>query len=325
MDTSTTHGAADVRTGSTAGADAPAPGVRSGLTKALDEASPELISYLGLRVAIIALTALLAVAVFLENAHLRELSWDGKLEGFVALGSISSYWYTSAQSVFIAVLVGYGICLIAIKGETSFEETCLNASGLCAPVVGFVPTYWASCGAVAPYRTWCQGQSGFEGRIATSIVATLVAGGVVIAVFLALTVLRGRGPAPHVIVGFAVTVGFYVAMLVWFVVARDGFVRGAHGVAAIGLFGGVFVVAVSRTLRARTRPDPAVKAPVAALYLVSTVALGLSLVAVVGIFLAVPAAEGSSRLFWIEWVLLFFFVVFWLVQTLDFWERKRPR
>jgi hypothetical protein len=320
------------------------------MTTSLPRVSVELATYIGLRIAILALTVLLAASVFLENAQLRSMAWSGKLEGFVALGSISAYWYTPAQSVLVAVLVGYGVCLIAIRGETAAEEILLNVSGLFAPVAAFVPTVWIDCPTTAPYPVWCPDRNGFADRVANGVVAVAVTGGLVIATFLVLALVQRRRAEPQAVAGFAVTVAVYAGMLVWFAVDRAGFAHGAHHLAGVLLFGGVLVVAILRTVRTRTPPAPGAppargararvralvagggappfstdrRGPVAALYLVTSVALGLSFVLVVWIVVATRDDVGAPRLFWIEWVLLVFFVVFWLVQTLDFWSRNRP-
>ncbi|WP_425953462.1 hypothetical protein [Xylanimonas sp. McL0601] len=88
------------------------------------------ITYFYLRVAIILLVALLAVAV------LRE---DRSPASGVPLGSISASWYTPVQSIFVAVLVGAGVAMIAIRGR-GIQEPLLNVAGLFAPIVAFVPT-----------------------------------------------------------------------------------------------------------------------------------------------------------------------------------------
>lgn len=54
--------------------------------------------------------------------------------------SISAYYYTPTQSVFVGALVALGVCMIALWGKFPTEDASLNLAGLLAPVVAFVPT-----------------------------------------------------------------------------------------------------------------------------------------------------------------------------------------
>ena len=88
------------------------------------------LTYFYLRVAIILLVALLAVAV---------LRQDRSHPSGVPLGSISLAWYTPVQSVLVAVLVAAGVAMIAIRAR-GIQEPLLDFAGLLAPLVAFVPT-----------------------------------------------------------------------------------------------------------------------------------------------------------------------------------------
>jgi hypothetical protein len=54
--------------------------------------------------------------------------------------SISAYYYTHAQAVFVGALVAIGTCLICLRGSTDHEDVLLNVAGMLAPVVAIVPT-----------------------------------------------------------------------------------------------------------------------------------------------------------------------------------------
>jgi hypothetical protein len=54
--------------------------------------------------------------------------------------SISAYYYTSAHSVFVGVLVAIGVALTVIKGRTAAEDWLLGIAGVFAPIIAFVPT-----------------------------------------------------------------------------------------------------------------------------------------------------------------------------------------
>ena len=54
--------------------------------------------------------------------------------------SISAYYYTDAQPYFVAVLVGLGVLLIVIQGQTPWEDALMNSAGALAPLVALLPT-----------------------------------------------------------------------------------------------------------------------------------------------------------------------------------------
>lgn len=54
--------------------------------------------------------------------------------------SISAYYYTSAQPVFVGVLIGLGVLLIVIQGRTPWEDALMNTAGALAPFVALFPT-----------------------------------------------------------------------------------------------------------------------------------------------------------------------------------------
>ena len=54
--------------------------------------------------------------------------------------SVSAYYYTPVRAIFVGVLMAIGLCLIVIKGSTTWEDATLNAAGMLAPIVAVVPT-----------------------------------------------------------------------------------------------------------------------------------------------------------------------------------------
>ncbi|ACZ31111.1 hypothetical protein Xcel_2093 [Xylanimonas cellulosilytica DSM 15894] len=159
------------------------------------------LTYFYLRVGIIVLVGLLTVAV------LRE---DRAPANGVALGSISASWYTPVQSVFVAVLVGAGAAMVALRGR-GIQEPLLNLAGLFAPVVAFVPTpepVQGPCfGRVADPSLAAQQTPTIEGRWNAAACAEFVArvdgaivpyfwvGSVALVATLVYVVLRKRNPA----------------------------------------------------------------------------------------------------------------------------------
>lgn len=89
-------------------------------------------TYLALRAAMVILPVWLLIACTIAHLHRAYPSrWP--------LKSVSAYYYTSAQPVFIGVLIGIGVLLIVIQGSTPWEDAALNLAGFLAPFVALIP------------------------------------------------------------------------------------------------------------------------------------------------------------------------------------------
>ena len=86
-------------------------------------------SYRYLRLSIVVVVLALLASVLIERSHV-----DCFQE------SISAYFYTPVQAMFVSALVVIGVCLIAVRGRTTGEDVLLNLAGVLAPIVAFVPT-----------------------------------------------------------------------------------------------------------------------------------------------------------------------------------------
>ena len=86
-------------------------------------------SYRYLRIAMVLLLVALAAAVFYQSGQ------QGSL-----LASVSAYYYTPAQAVFVGALIGLGASMIALQGMNDAEDMFLNLGGMFAIVVAIVPT-----------------------------------------------------------------------------------------------------------------------------------------------------------------------------------------
>lgn len=87
-------------------------------------------SYRYLRLAMVGLLLCVAVAVLIQI-------WR---QGWNLLGSVSAYYYTPAQAIFVGGLIGLGACMIALLGTTTVQEVSLNLGGVFAAIVAIVPT-----------------------------------------------------------------------------------------------------------------------------------------------------------------------------------------
>lgn len=87
-------------------------------------------TYTALRLGSVGVIAVLTIAIIREYNSASEC----------LQGSISAYYYTPVQSVFVGTLLALGLVMIVLWGKTAFEDGFLNLAGLLAPVVAFVPT-----------------------------------------------------------------------------------------------------------------------------------------------------------------------------------------
>jgi hypothetical protein len=95
----------------------------------IESAGTQAKSYRYLRIAMVGLLIALAAAVFYQSSQ------QGSF-----LASVSAYYYTPAQAVFVGALIGLGASMIALQGLTDAEDQFLNLGGIFAIVVAIVPT-----------------------------------------------------------------------------------------------------------------------------------------------------------------------------------------
>jgi hypothetical protein len=295
-------------------------------------------SYRYLRLAMVGLLVALAVAVFHQTVE------QG---GF--LPSVSAYYYTPAQPVFVGALIALGAAMVALRGTTATEDVTLNIGGLAAIVVAIVPTSRgedheaalracaesdAAQAAADPADPACPTLRALEeatrANVENSFLALLVVVALaLVAGFLFLRRDDGRRPAAEqrtgnwaLIAGVALWAG---GVLAW-ATSLDRVVELGHYIAAGGLLLSVLVVAVlnlnrrQENLAPRTRPagaaGRAARAMVAPrrVFFYSWIAAALLLVALVSVGVALL---GVTTVFLVEIVVALLFAVFWVVQTLE--------
>jgi len=255
--------------------------------------------------------------------------------------SISAYYYTPVQAVFVGAVVAMGVAMVVILGRNGVEDAFLNLAGLLAPIVAFVPTSDANrCSLVdaAGERGGTPAQEVVDATrtaIDNNVVAyfVLFAVGLVAMSWLTRSKQLPDRPVVHedrrpyrislvlAILALAVGVGTYAFM-------RDGFYAHAHFVSASSLFGCVIVVVYANAYdRANKQSDTdASSPPVGGL----AVARRRDPYAALGglMILAVVIIGGLGRLTeWEYWVLVLeatligLFGVFWLIQTWEYFRK----
>lgn len=186
-------------------------------------------TYRYLRLAIVAMVVALGVSIV-------DVYWESKdLET-----SISRYYYEETHAIFIGALVMIGVCLIAIRGESDFEETALNYAGMLAPVVALVPTTAPAKGLTVNTDT-----------IGQNLVAMGVAGivTVIVALLLASWLRQQRLARPlktTTVAGLVLASATLVALRYLYV---EHGTTAAHNVAAVLMFVALWTVVTRNAAR----------------------------------------------------------------------------
>jgi hypothetical protein len=206
-------------------------------------------------------------------------------QGWHPLGSVSAYYYTPAQAIFVGGLIGLGACMIALKGTNDVEDVFLNLGGMFAAVVAIVPTSRGE-----DYKTAIQACQETNGSLlvpkpsnldcptvnaladaaranVNNNISTLLIVGAIGLVATAMFALRyrglsrgGRGPVPNPSSPQKFWWGFGAALAVWaagavvFAAYTNWFTSNAHYIAAGGLFTCIVVVAMANAFRRKDTP-----------------------------------------------------------------------
>ena len=298
----------------------------------IPDAEIQAASYRYLRIGLIALLLALGAAVGYQSGQ----------QGF-ALASVSAYYYTPAQAIFVSALIGLGVCMIALQGLTNDEDVFLNLGGMFAMVVAVVPTgrgadfdtALRACRKVG--GTLNQGvtgkpdcpsvlalQNATTANVENNMTALLIVGGLVL-LLAAILLWRKRQAIPAGSVRWWVLGGFAAALLIWLValvalvISAKWLAGNAHYIAAAGLLACILLVAFSNARRRRKSQQAAQTSPVRNPYaLVAVVMLAGAAVSIV-LWLI-----NAISLFWVEIVVALLFAIFWATQTISL-EREASR
>ncbi len=254
-------------------------------------------SYRWLRLALVILVLSLGVSLLIER-------WQAGCWST----SISASFYTPVKSVFVGGLVAIGVCLVAIRGRTDWEDNLLNIAGMLAPIVAFVPTSppGTVCSSV-PYTV--QDPEPFI----NNNVLSLAIGGMLAMGVAYFSARRNGATAVRITrtnqLGFGIALALIIAGLAWYAIDRPTFIEFAHGYAALALFIAIGVVVWINRRIARPRFGR-LYGMIAAFMLVSAV--------IVLVANAIVDQWDHMTLF-IEALEIGAFAVFWTLQTVEHW------
>jgi hypothetical protein len=266
-------------------------------------------TYRYLRLAMVAMVLGLAVSVVHEVLRVEGNCWQTSLSG---------YYYTPVQNLFVGALVAIGVCLVSLKGNTDSEDVLLNFAGICAPFVALVPIHDPSaCGVVTDGLNR-------DLDIANSVTALLAVFGSALTALAVLWWHNRRHPEDEPpptrieILGYAESVLVLVAAVAVFRLQPEWFDRYGHPVAAVAMFAFVFLnVAVNAVNIHYERRGT--DAPVRRLNRYTWIALAMAVSAVGGVLLGWRGVEHWLLL--VEASLIGWFAVFWGFQTWELWDQ----
>lgn len=238
------------------------------------------------------------------------------------LPSISHYYYTPANTMFVGALMAVAVSFFALSGRGA-ERVLLDVAAVVVPLVAIVPTQ-ISPGSVPGIDSTCADGAGscvprsFDAAVDTGILTYLIVGLVVLLIAAALSVfgeVDRAGALLSIVIGGAILLG--VGLTWW--LAEDAFLAWAHLVAAVAFFGIMAAVATISAISPTGRGAPrwlqgAYIAIASALVLV---VIGMPLYgslhigAVFGVFVG-------------EVLALLLFAAFWILQSIHYWRVDDP-
>ena len=246
------------------------------------------------------------------------------------LPSISHYFYSAAQPVFVGALIAASLALAALSGR-GLETTLLDVAAVFAPLIAIVPTavYGRSLerqlGVACPPATMCVPES-YDDQVRNGVATYLVLLVVVVALGLVLR-RRGRigGRGIYVVGAVAIVTAVAIVGLAFIPGLNAGFPSndlfpvGIHYAATIAFFGAFAAVPIINAFRLTTDDETKPRLWQKLVYL--AVALVLVADLIVLVFFA-ASLEPAPVVFICEAIALVLFAVFWFVQTAQRWDER---
>jgi hypothetical protein len=252
-----------------------------------------------LRVAIVVLVFGLFLAVGYEAAI---------VPGHCFQKSISAYYYTPVRGYFVAALLGVGVCLFCLKGNTDVEDGLLNLAGMFAPVVALVPTpEWDRCASVPGSRDHVSEQ------VANNMFALSVVGSIGLIVIAVLVRRRLPQLPPYAQMGYAASAVVWIAMTLFFAFDLKGFVGNAHYAAAVPMFICVVAVVFVNALGYKEKTEASSAQN-------RYTAVGWAMIVTSALVAGGACLGWEHAVIAIEVDLIVLFAAFWIIQTKELWS-----
>jgi hypothetical protein len=288
----------------------------------IKQGDPVLLTYRYLRVAIVAVVLVLFVSLTMQIVTDHGRLGSGE-EWWHA--SISAYFYSPVQSIFVGTLVAIGTCLIAIKGRRGAEEVLLNFAGMSAVAVALIPTPLDA--AMCTAEPYCLD---VPERVGNNVGTLLLVGGVVL---LLSTWPRRRDLGHRAGWDLWLTWVAWAGTGIWLLAWPASFLASAHYSAAVLLFACLVAVAwingsdhaVTAQALERLRGMSARAYRVwyrwIAVVMAAVLVVGLATMVILDRYL--PDLFPQT-LFVVEAVMMLIFALFWVLQTIEFWDIGLP-
>lgn len=238
------------------------------------------------------------------------------------LPSISHYYYTPANTVFVGALMAVAVCFFALSGR-GVERVLLDVAAVLVPLVAIVPTM-ISPGSVPGIDSSCDGgartcvPTSFDAAVDTGVLTYLLVGLLVVLLAAGLTV-AGQVARSGTLLSLAIAGTVLLAVWLAWWLAHEAFLRWAHLVSAVGFFGIIAAVAVVNAIAPTGRDAPR--------WLKGTyIAIAVALVLVV-VGMPVYGELHAGAVFGVfvgEVLALALFAAFWILQSVQYWRVDDP-
>jgi hypothetical protein len=298
-------------------------------------------TYRYLRIGMIGAVVLLAVSIGIEVNKADCLQT-----------SISAYYYTPVEAIFIGFLIALALALIVYKGRSAWEDFFLNIAGILAPVVAVAPTTDVGrCWSVPPIKFPVREDGTLANWVVTNIennIYAVLAIGLFAVVVMIITATKDARPDAELgqrlrkdgsgrqqameennaerrkrvreiwgppIVSLVLLIGGWLAIAFW-----DDFNTRAHGVAALILIAclGFAIIAQANFLR----PEKGVPWSERNKRLVWIYGGIVALMALGGTFIWLTRVFEDHTVFALEAWEIGLFAVYWIFETIGKWDEE---
>lgn len=244
------------------------------------------------------------------------------MPGAGLLPSLSHYYYTPSNTMFVGALMAVSVCFFALSGRGA-ERVLLDAAATVVPLIAIVPTMISPHSVPGVEADCARGEgscvpSAFDAAVDAGVLTYLIVGAVVMLVAVALAVagqVDRRGTTLSLVIGGAVLL---VVWLTWWL-AHDAFLRWAHLSAATLFFGIIAAVALVQALRPAERAAPRWMK-------IAYIAIAAALVVVV-VGMPLYGSLHVGHVFGVfvgEVLALLLFAAFWVLQSVQYWRVDDP-